>query len=219
MRRVPPYTRSAKTDAPQYLVCVSVIMATALVQLPPWTSWALLVAIALYDLFAVLSPVGPLKALVETAQERNEPIPGLVYSGSLFIALSATVGMRLDTTGGAKGDGAEDAPEGGEEEQADEEYEQHALGGGDGGIKLGLGDFIFYSVLVAHASLQSLEAAVNCAIAVVLGLATTLVLLSVYKKALPALPISIMFGIITYVMSKFVYTALVSDVFLHGAVY
>ena len=44
-----------------YLVAVSTIMAWVLTRLPEWTNWTVLAALALYDLFAVLSPVGPLK--------------------------------------------------------------------------------------------------------------------------------------------------------------
>ena len=45
--------------------------------------WTLLVVLAAYDICAVLSPCGPLKALVEMSQERQEPIPGLVYEATI----------------------------------------------------------------------------------------------------------------------------------------
>ena len=64
----------------------------------------MLASVSLWDLVAVLTPRGPLKLLVEEAERRAEPIPGLVYEGA--------------------------------------------------DIKLGLGDFIFYSLLVGRASLS-----------------------------------------------------------------
>ena len=39
--------------------------------------------LALYDLCAVLTPCGPLKMLVGLMQERNEPLPGLLYEANI----------------------------------------------------------------------------------------------------------------------------------------
>ena len=67
-----------------YLVATSVILAWQLAHFDPWTTWTLLVFLALYDLCAVLSPCGPLKALVGLMQQDDAPdMPGLLYEARL----------------------------------------------------------------------------------------------------------------------------------------
>ena len=70
-------------------------------------------------------------------------------------------------------------------------------------IRLGLGDFIFYSVLVAKAAQYSFATFAACTLVILAGLGGTLVLLSVYGHALPALPISIFLGVIFYLTTRF----------------
>ena len=110
-------------------------------------------------MIAVLTPKGPLKLLVEEAERRNDPIPGLVYEGD--------------------------------------------------DIKLGLGDFVFYSILVGRASMRNVATLVSCILAVLTGLCATLALLPIMERVLPALPISIALGICIHFTSSLFLTPLV----------
>lgn len=304
-----------------YLIAVAVIMCWILSNFPEWTSWALLVMLALYDLCAVLTPCGPLRALILLAQERKDPIPGLLYEANtgdgvsddkprdtlvmnasrkkadtkkpamanqasnsvpkvkdsadaslvrlnpitsaledreeLHTRSSATMAnnvannvrdwvtsspssspvLKQTTTNvytasistrvsinntetvidGINTEG-QSSPEHGlqeerqtiEEERQDVEEEEEEEEE-DRGIKLGLGDFVFYSVLVSRAGLFDASTMAACFTSVLLGLGGTLVLLGVFKKALPALPISIFLGILAYFSTRFAVTPMITE--------
>jgi len=49
--------------------------AYSLNSLQEWTTWILLGLLVLWDLFAVLSPYGPLRALLNTVKEKNQNSP------------------------------------------------------------------------------------------------------------------------------------------------
>ncbi|XP_069360530.1 presenilin-1 isoform X1 [Maniola hyperantus] len=252
-----------------YLIFIAALMALVFIKyLPEWTTWAVLAVISIWDLIAVLTPKGPLRILVETAQERNEPIfPALIYSSTvMYCVATAGAGGGGGGSGGGSGAGSAGGGDGeprprelrplnprdaGAESRApragrpregeggfDEAWQTRASGGaaprrlrveGDGsapahyvtrverpqpppqeleeekGVKLGLGDFIFYSVLVGKASSYGdWNTTLACFVAILIGLCLTLLLLAIFKKALPALPISITFGLIFYFATRWV---------------
>ena len=117
----------------------------------------------------MLTPRGPLKLLVEEAERRNEPIPGLVYQSH-----------------------------------------HH--------IRLGLGDFVFYSILVGRASMHGSAPGWVCAVAVLAGLCATLALLPILQRVLPALPISVAVGLGFYFVSAAALTPLAHAVAAAGVV-
>ncbi|MBA0732242.1 hypothetical protein Gogos_016346 [Gossypium gossypioides] len=235
-----------------YLVLIGMLVAYWFTLLPEWTTWVLLVAMALYDLAAVLLPVGPLRLLVELAMSRDEDIPALVYearpvthhdsasrpvqrriwrerqnarldsedSSSLNSDLNSTVSIVQSSHNGARiarveeGQVSErdaelsaplidrriDAQDG----MSTESSMLEGMGlGSSGAIKLGLGDFIFYSVLVGRAAMYDFMTVYACYLAIVAGLGITLMLLALYQKALPALPVSIALGVLFYFLTRF----------------
>ncbi|OAF69095.1 hypothetical protein A3Q56_03157, partial [Intoshia linei] len=268
-----------------YLILISALIAMLLIQnFPRWTTWVLLGGLAIYDLFAVLLPSGPLNMLVKIAQERNEPIfASLIYTaGVAFLANGTKIEDKVDNADVLTDD------ENGSEIQSnvskhsincqDVETSSNIKSGGNrisngysdsfvqddrtnilvatsehvtndsviqnshndsavknkprrrnnaikknnygprpvrlyddeevdaplDTIKLGLGDFIFYSVLIGLASIESsINTTIVCCIAVLMGLISTVVILNIKQRALPALPISIFLGLALYFSSVF----------------
>ncbi|KXS09481.1 Presenilin-domain-containing protein [Gonapodya prolifera JEL478] len=318
-----------------YLVLMSSLMAFSFTGLMEWTTWILLGLLAAWDLFAVLSPYGPLRILVESSRQHNREIPGLLYTAMVWMmasggpadkssspvsapapaaltvveppeesgrpprgaplplvtggngispeALRATTTPEPDSpgasraaarsaavdgagggdggaaipmvpargsrgsavsaasvgggedTGGALWDATSFSSQGGllrregtgativvgedgrspgglgqsasgdrqqrnggqpEEEEEDEEDEERS------GLKLGLGDFVFYSVMVSRAALFTWPTTVTTAISAITGLTMTIFLLAIFRKALPALPISIALGLVFYFATR-----------------
>ncbi|ETP45603.1 hypothetical protein F442_08010 [Phytophthora nicotianae P10297] len=274
-----------------YLIATSVIVAWQLAQLPEWSIWMLLLLLGFWDLFAVLTPVGPLRCLVDLVQEKGTPIPGLLFEADVEKAhiggntidqnapkrrfasrdtvpeevfihrlLLAAESVNVQDHGAVNGalfrrqvqvflyDQNSQC-----QNQSDElarkfernqlrlwrnlytyycvdyvskqqpypaihtvfptsmdtypayagrpnyNYDTRGEGCEDKSIKLGLGDFIFYSVLVARASLHGFDVFAACFLSILVGLGITLYLLARFD-ALPALPISLFMGIITYLL-------------------
>lgn len=261
-----------------YLVVIGMLVAYWFTLLPEWTTWVLLVAMALYDLAAVLLPVGPLRLLVELAISRDEEIPALVYEARPVTSHDSSGGVRQrrvwrdrrnedsnngphsneninsvlaengnsgsnsnvnandtshsNSNPGEFGSGHNDsslvraeegripdrdrelsAPlleritnveqRGQEDAVASESVVLEGIGlGSSGSIKLGLGDFIFYSVLVGRAAMYDFMTVYACYLAIIGGLGITLMLLALYQKALPALPVSILLGVVFYILTR-----------------
>ncbi|KAH0568228.1 presenilin-1 isoform X1 [Cotesia glomerata] len=235
-----------------YLIFIAALMALVFIKyLPEWTAWFVLAVISIWDLIAVLTPNGPLRVLVEMAQERNEPIfPALIYSSTIMYSFTisyagyigaatmandeSTAGDSVrsparaqtrNNTASVSGDEAgftrdwvdhhdersarraEEINRTGEltgrvEVQPQQQYQRN-IPDEERGVKLGLGDFIFYSVLVGKASSYGdWNTTLACFVAILIGLCLTLLLLAIFQKALPALPISITFGLIFYFATR-----------------
>eukprot|EP01133_Synstelium_polycarpum_P016844 gene16844-20028_t len=211
-----------------YLVLISCLMAISFTRLPEWTTWTILAIISIYDLFAVLCPKGPLRVLVETAQERNETIPALIYNANFDAPVRPNVPSRpqqQQATSPASAVVAEHSIDDENEfaspvaslqqpitsnnsdRAVSNDNDEEIVVEEDGqekkkSLKLGLGDFVFYSVLMGRAALFDMSTVFTCYVAIITGLFATLILLAIFRKALPALPISIAFGIVFYFLTR-----------------
>ncbi len=175
---------------------------------------------------AVLCPFGPLKLLIESFRENNRSLPSaLIYSAAVWfmaypdepVASSSRGPPSLSTPtnhANNSGESHKSASLSGSDSESplkpsssirrepfeidDDEEEERS------GLKLGLGDFVFYSVLIGRAALYDWITTITCTVAVLNGLTATIFLLIVYSKPLPALPISIILGILFYFLAAMI---------------
>ncbi|CAD5117427.1 DgyrCDS6197 [Dimorphilus gyrociliatus] len=192
-----------------YHIVISALMALVFIRyLPEWTSWVLLALISIWDLIAVLCPFGPLRILVETSQERNDTLmPGLIYSSTMiwFVNMAdiennpSVEGSENHLIAERENPARQAAAALGSSQKERKRNSVSSLETGERGVKLGLGDFIFYSLLVGKASSYGdWNTTLSCFVAILIGLCLTLLLLAIFRKALPALPISVCFGLVFY---------------------
>ncbi|KAL1435168.1 hypothetical protein MTO96_011095 [Rhipicephalus appendiculatus] len=215
-----------------YLILVSALMALVFIKyLPDWTAWVVLGVISVWDLIAVLCPKGPLRILVETAQERNEPIfPALIYSSAMawcvvtmadrdpFYTNQNQLGAQSDASSAA----STDSPWSSEwrAETLIPPWRSNSPGcaergrGGARSVAALLSTVARWQVPLTMPATsptrKKKREESNSAWATSsftaswwgrhppTGLCLTLLLLAIFKKALPALPISITFGLIFY---------------------
>ncbi|KAK8795667.1 hypothetical protein WA158_000324 [Blastocystis sp. Blastoise] len=261
-----------------------------------WTTWCLLLALALYDILAVLTPCGPLKLLVNIAKNRDDPIPGLLYEAELNtgnrgeissqeipsnltqeqVHAIAVEKLRLeDQRNGIKPEQIKIIPQNAplpsesafspaptatppatsanngssdintnkittftnninesncvsqDGTQIDSENEEviNMEETEDYGapsiferesVHLGLGDFIFYSLLVTTAGYYSIVPYIACFVTIIAGLLITMALLSILEHALPALPFSMVLGVSMYFIVYYFCTDMINSFAVNG---
>ncbi|XP_065222733.1 presenilin homolog isoform X2 [Planococcus citri] len=214
-----------------YLTLIAARIALEIIKtLSGWTIWILLFLVSIWDIVAVLAPIGPLKILVETALERNESLfPSLIYSTVVYnsaiaidneeetesnesISNSSTtvevddnehhnLNKRSNTIEPTNTESPSSTTSGEPRKRKLKRQRSKAnkkrTRREDGGAQLGLGDFIFYSILLGKAYMYGTWiSAIACYVAILIGLCITFILLLWIRTVLPALPISVALGLV-----------------------
>lgn len=163
-----------------YLIYISVLMANMLVQIVHASvTWLLLSVLVVWDLVAVLTPCGPLRLMANMIENRARAKDKEGGEFPNLIVYSTMVYLMADPAN---------------KRRSVRLYRP----------KLGLGDFIFYSLLVGKTTqICSLYITITSMVAVCTGLVLTLVGLIYLNHVLPALPISLTIALIIVFAQKY----------------
>ncbi len=181
---------------------------------PEWIAWALLPLLALWDMIAVLLPFGPLYLLINLFQKRQLELPPMMiyttglwfknqnmntndlirrktfllaeqYSSLNLLFLSNKTLNYLSKNKNINASSNQQLPK--------KRPTRKSM--------LGLGDFIFYSILLAKTVFTShcnLFAIITVYLSIIMGMLATTIILILLHRPLPALPISLLIGLVVF---------------------
>lgn len=193
-----------------YLIMLAALFAIFLLNnLPDWTVWISITAVSVWDIIAVLTPCGPLKMLVKTANRRGDhDFPTLLYTTSSYVDTPNTTRSNCflltefsHSTNSSimQSDSSLTTPVMPPRRREVREVE--------GTIRLGMGDFVFYSLMLGNTVQTSpFPTVVACFVSNLVGLTVTLPVVTLSQTALPALPFPFAIAALFYFSSHIALT-------------
>ncbi|KAH0790491.1 Clan AD, family A22, presenilin-like aspartic peptidase [Histomonas meleagridis] len=210
------------------LIFISVLIAIVFLSLPDWTVWVLLALLVIYDCCVVLCPFGLLNMLIKKSEERGDEIPALVYASAAYHMPEHNESDESDESqesesqpSSSSSSSSRSSAQNNESHRDETQNEEHQNLNVPhivpqppeesfvlppppkkerDGVRLGLGDFCFYGILITRAARQGWDLTILCIFAVILGLSLTLLILAWLKRPLPALPLSLILGIVFFMI-------------------
>lgn len=191
---------------------------------PEWIAWILLPLLALWDMIAVLLPFGPLYLLINLFQKRQLEVPSMmIYTTGLWyknqnmnkshlikeennsfllkqysilnLLFLSSHTLNFFSTEKSKSNLIKNTNASSDNKQSSKEKTTTRKS------MLGLGDFIFYSILLAKTVFTSqcnLFAIIIIYLCIIMGMLGTTIILFILHRPLPALPISLLIGLVVF---------------------